>query len=102
MINETQEEIDAYNQIRDLADKLCTKLKLDLTSWHCGSKAFGPGGYMDITIIFCGSNVIKPSVEKQIAKFITKIVNDFPVSLISETNNDYGKKTKELILVLHI
>ena len=102
MISEAQEEIDVYNQIKNLADKLCTKLKLDLVSWHCGSKAFGPGGYMDITIMFCGSNVIKPSVEKQIAKFITKIVNDFPVSLISETYNNCGKKTKEFILVLHV
>ena len=102
MISEAQEEIDVYNQIKNLADKLCTKLKLDLVSWHCGSKAFGPGGCMDITIMFCGSNVIKSSVEKQIAKFITKIVNDFPVSLISETYNNFGKNTKEFILVLHV
>ena len=102
MINETQEEIDVYNQIKGLANKLCTKLKLDLVSWHCGSKAFGPGGYMDITITFCGSNILKSNVEKQVTKFITKIVNDFPVSLISETSNDYGKSAKEFILVLHV
>ena len=102
MINETQEEINAYNQIRDLADKLCTKLKLDLVSWHCGSRAFGPGGYMDITITFCSSNAIKLNIEKQINNFITKIINDFPVSLISETHNNYGKNTKQFILALHI
>ena len=102
MINETQEEIDVYNQIKDLADKLCIKLKLDLVSWHCGSRAFGPGGRMDITITFCGSNVIKPGVEKQIAKFITKIVNDFPVSLISETYDNCGKNAKQFIFILHV
>lgn len=102
MINETQEEINAYNQIKGLAKKLCTKLKLDLVSWHCGSKAFGPGGYMDITITFCGSNIVKPKVKKQIGKFIDEIIDDFPVSLISETKDNFDKHTKQFIFILHI